>query len=108
MKVVYIRDALGVKITYSCSRCGLIFNQRVVPNSVFDEMPDISMLVPVKCPCGVRQLTRIEGECELTLHPNDAWIGPQKVFFIWYIPTSIETGFVDTLAGQEVDPDAKV
>ena len=108
MKMVYIRDALGVKITYSCSSCGLIFHQRVVPNGVFEEEPDISMLVPVKCPSGVRQLVGIEGECELTLHPDDDGIGSQKVSFVQYMPTSVETSFVNVPAAQEVDQDAKV
>jgi DNA-directed RNA polymerase subunit RPC12/RpoP len=108
MKVVYITDARGVKITYSCSKCGLIFNQRFIPNGVFEEDPDISMLVPVKCPCGERQLMSMEGECNLTLHPDDEGIGPQKVSFVRYLPTSVEVSFVDVPTAQGDDPDAKI
>lgn len=108
MKVVYITSPQGVKVTYSCSKCGLIFNQRLIPNGVFEEDPDISMLVPVKCPCGERQLMSMEGECNLTLHPDDEGIGPQKVSFVRYIPTSVEVSFVNVPTAQEVAPDAKI
>jgi len=108
MKVIYIRGSHGVKITYSCSKCGLIFAQHLVPNGVFVEEPDISMFVPVKCPCGERQLTRVDGTCNLTLHPDDEGVGPQKAFFVRCIPTSVEVSFVDVPIVQEVDPDAEI
>lgn len=108
MKVVYITGAQGVKVTYSCSKCGIIFNQRFVPVGIFEEEPDISMIVPVKCPCGERQLMSMEGECELTLHPDDDGIGPQKASFVRYIPTSVEVSCVNVPTVQEVDPDAEI
>lgn len=108
MKVVYIDDTQGVKVVYSCSKCGLVFYQRVIPNGVFEEDPDISMVVPVKCPCGERQLVSMEGDCTFTLHPDDEGIGPQKVSFVRYLPTSVEYSFVVVPAAREVDPDAKI
>ena len=108
MKVVYIRGIHNVKSTYSCSKCGLVFYSHVVPNGVFEDEPAISMLVPVKCPCGERQLRSVECECELTLHPDDERLGPQKVSFVRYIPTSVEVGFVDTPLAQIQEEEAQL